>query len=139
MTNYAMPASPGTSEDSLPPLAELLGVLLRIEVLEAVASMETSFGPASPVRANVVALDGANKGTAWGDSLIFPRVLVSQLKPSVGQVVLGRLGKGSAKPGKSAPWLLEAPTGDDIAVAQRYDAHVAKSAPVAAAATDDPF
>ena len=138
MTNYAMPASPGTSEDGLPPLAELLGVLLRIEVLEAVASMETSFGPASPVRCNVVALDGANKGTAWGDSLIFPRVLVSQLKPSVGQVVLGRLGKGSAKPGKSAPWLLEAPTAEDIAVAQRYDAHVAKSAPVAVA-SDEPF
>ncbi len=138
MTNYAMPASPGTSEDGLPALAELLGVLLRIEVLEAVASMETSFGPASPVRANVVALDGANKGTAWPDSLIFPRVLVSQLKPSVGQVVLGRLGKGSAKPGKSAPWLLEAPTAEDIAVAQRYDAHVAKSAP-APVVSDDPF
>ncbi|MGA0894618.1 MAG: hypothetical protein ACO3S5_08325 [Ilumatobacteraceae bacterium] len=138
MTNYAIPAAPGTSDDGLPALSELLGVLLRIEVVEAVAVMETSFGPASPVRVNVVALDGDKKGQAWPDSLLFPRVLVSQLKPSVGQVVLGRLGKGSAKPGKSAPWLLEAPTADDIAVAQRYDAHVAKQA-AAAPVAEEPF
>jgi hypothetical protein len=139
MTNYQMPAAPGSSDDDMPALGELLGVLLRIEVLESMPTMDTTYGPAAPVRVNVVALDGTNKGTAWDDQLLFPRVLVGQLKSSVGQVVLGRIGKGAAKSGKSAPWLLEAPTADDIAVAQRYDAHVAKSAPVAAAATDDPF
>jgi hypothetical protein len=137
MTDYALPAAPGTGDgDKLPALADLLGVLLRIEVLETLTNIETTFGPASPVRCNVVALDGDHKGETFEDSLIFPRVLVSQLKPSVGKVVLGRLGKGSAKPGKSAPWLLQAATEEDIAVARKYDAHVAKKA---AATDEEPF
>ena len=69
------------------------------------------------------------------DTLIFPRILVSSLKPNVGKVVLGRLGKGVAKPGQSAPWTLSAPTEDDIAVARKYDAYKATQV----AAQDAPF
>ena len=48
--------------------------------------------------------------------LVFPRVLQSQLKPKVGQMVLGRLGQGTAKPGQSAPWMLTEPTDADRTV-----------------------
>ena len=90
MTDYTPPSSGG---DNLP-LADLLGALLRIEVTEALTDVQTSFGPANPVRANVAVLDGEHKADEFDDALIFPRVLVSQLKPNVGKVVLGRLGKG---------------------------------------------
>lgn len=122
-TEYATPSAGGG--DKLP-LADLEGALLRIDVLEALTDVATSFGPANPIRANVVALDGRNKGDDYDDTLIFPRVLASQLKGSVGKVVLGRLGKGTAKSGQSAPWMLSAPTDDDIAVARKYDAHIAE-------------
>ena len=122
-TEYTAPSAGGG--DKLP-LADLEGALLRIDVLEALTDISTSFGIANPIRANVVALDGKNKGDDYDDTLIFPRVLVSQLKGSVGKVVLGRLGKGTAKSGQSAPWMLSAPTDDDIAVARKYDAHIAE-------------
>jgi hypothetical protein len=134
MTEYQVPSAGG---DKLP-LADLLGSLLRIDVLEALSNVQTSFGASDPVRAHVVALDGDRKGERFDDSLVFPRVLCSQLRPSVGKVVLGRLGKGVAKVGQSAPWQLLAPNEDDFGTAKRYDAHVAKSAPVAAA-SDEPF
>ena len=121
MTDYAAPSAGG---DNLP-LADLLGALLRIDVTEALTDVQTSFGPANPVRANVAVLDGDKKAEEYDDTLIFPRVLVSQLKPNVGKVVLGRLGKGTAKPGQSAPWTLGAPTEADIEVARKYDAYKA--------------
>ena len=123
MTEYATPGAPGG--DKLP-LADLSGALLRIDVLEALRDVDTTFGKANPVRANVAVLDGEHKADTYDDTLIFPRVLVSQLAGAVGQVVVGRLGKGTAKAGQSAPWLLSAATGEDIAVAQKYDAFAAK-------------
>ena len=127
MTDYAIPAEGGG--DKLP-LKDLLGALLRIDVLELKNGMQTSFGVSDAVRCNVAALDGDHKAEVWNDALVFPRVLASQLRPSLGKVVLGRLGQGQAKSGQSAPWLLSAPTGEDIAVAQKYDAYVASKAPV---------
>jgi hypothetical protein len=127
MTDYAIPAEGGG--DKLP-LKDLLGALLRIEVLELKNGMQTSFGVSDAVRCNVAALDGDHKGETWNDALVFPRVLASQLRPSLGKVVLGRLGQGQAKSGQSAPWLLAAPTTDDITTAQKYDAYVASKTPV---------
>jgi hypothetical protein len=40
------------------------------------------------------------------------------LKTKIGQKVLARIGQGSAKPGKSAPWILVYATGDADAVAK---------------------
>lgn len=134
-TEYADPSS--GSGDKLP-LAELQGALLRIEVLEALTDVVTSFGPANPVRARVIPLDGEHKKTIFDDTLIFPRVLVSQLKGNVGRVVLGRLGKGTAKPGQSAPWTLIAATDDDKQLAAKAEAWLASQS-AAPAATDEPF
>ena len=131
-TEYNAPAS--GSGDKLP-LADLKGSLLRIDVLELKNGMQTSFGPADAVACTVAVLDGARKAEVFADTLIFPKVLASQLRPSLGKVVLGRLGQGQAKPGQSAPWMLTAPTGDDIETARKYDAYVASQA----AATSEPF
>ncbi len=64
--------------------------------------------------------------------LIFPRVLQSQLRAYIGtgKGALGRLGKGVAKAGQSAPWQLDTPTDADKATARAYLA--GKSAPAPA-------
>lgn len=130
MTEFNDPAS----GDKLP-LADLEGALLLFDVLEQRAEMQTSFGPASPIAANVAVLDGTHKGDTYDDALVFPRVLQGQLRPSIGGKVLGRLGKGQAKPGQSAPWTLSAPTDDDKAVARKYVAYVEAQT----AAQEEPF
>jgi hypothetical protein len=131
-TQYAIPAAGGG--DKLP-LADLIGALLRIDVVEQVMDVQTTFGLTNPIRCNVAVLDGAKKAETFDDTLIFPRAMISQLKPKVGEVVVARLGKGVAKAGQSAPWLLEAPTEEDIAVARKYDAYVAEQT----AKTAEPF
>ena len=98
--------------------------LLLFEVKSVETDIKTAFGDTDAVRADVTVLDGANLGTEVRDTLVFPRVLQSQLRPNVGKKVIGRLGQGTAKPGQSAPWMLADPTDADIATAR---AHVAKT------------
>jgi hypothetical protein len=50
--------------------------------------------------------------------LFFNVALKNSLKSKVGQKVLARIGQGTAKPGKSAPWILVDATGDADAVAK---------------------
>ena len=133
MTTYADPSTPPGVD-----LKSLLGSLLLITVHEHLTgekAVTTSFGPAEPIRADVAVLDGPNKGEVSADALIFPRMLIGQLRPNVWRKVLGRLGQGPAKPGQSAPWILLPSTDDDKATATKYEAHVAASTH----ADPDPF
>ena len=125
---------PQSGGDKLP-LDDLNGALLLVSVHELLGEMQTSFGPATPIRADVAVLDGARKGEVFEDALIFPRVLVNSLRSAVGEMVIGRLGKGNAQPGKSAPWILEAASDADKQVGERYLAHVAAQA----VADEEPF
>ncbi|MCK8674119.1 hypothetical protein M1M07_23785 [Rhodococcus sp. HM1] len=106
---------------------DLNGKLLLIQPLSEEAGINTSFGAANAVRANVTVLDGPTAGEEFNDTLIFPKVLQSQVKGNVGtgRFNLGRLGKGLAKPGQSAPWMLGDPTDSDKDIAR---AHLAKAA-----------
>lgn len=125
---------PGTGGDKLP-LDELEGCLLLVDVHEHDPDFETTFGRTGMVRADVAVLDGARKGDRFDETLIFPKVLQSQLRSSVGEQVLGRLGKGRAKPGQSAPWQLVAADDNDKATAQRYvEYHAAE-----VVAVEEPF
>lgn len=125
--SFAAPAAPG---DGIK-LADHLGGLLLVEVLSIETGIKTTFGDSDAVRANVYAIDGAGSPAEYEDTLIFPKVLQGQLRKSVGQKVLGRLGQGSAKPGQSAPWLLNEASADDIAKAEQW---VAKNAPAVTSA-----
>lgn len=108
------PASGGIDLDSV------LGALLLVTVNGQEIGVNTVHGSADPIRADVAVLDGEHKGETHPDVLLFPRVLISQLKPRIGQKVLGRLGKGTAKAGQSAPWVLEEATEADVAVGTAY-------------------
>jgi hypothetical protein len=96
------------------------GALLLINVLGVDEAVQTVHGVTDAVRANISVLDGDLKGETFEDTLVFPRVLKSQLKSKVGQLVLGRLGQGTAKPGQSAPWQLVEATDADKSVANAY-------------------
>jgi hypothetical protein len=80
-------------------------------------------------------LDGARKGETFTDALIFPRVLIGSLRGAIGEMVIGRLGKGRPQPGKNPAWILEAATDADKQVGERYLAHVSAQAAVA----EEPF
>lgn len=104
------------------------GALLMFEVKSYEPSIETQFGNTSAVSANVVVLDGPNADTVVSDTLVFPKVLQSQIKGHIGGKVLGRLGQGEAKKGQSAPWKLADATEADKTIARAY---LAKNAPAA--------
>ena len=131
------PSTPG-SGDKLD-LASVNGNLLYITVKERKVGIETSFGVADAIICDVAVLDGPHKAEVFNDTFIFPKVLAGQLAAFVGKddpIVVGRLGQGLPKPGKSAPWVLNAPTQADVTVAEKYVAHVAT---LVAVDTESPF
>jgi hypothetical protein len=115
MSNFASPAS-ATGID----WSTLNGRLLIIDVAEIVKDINTSFGPSDAVRATITIVDGTQPGETYTDTLVFPKVLKSQLAPNVGKQVLGRLGQGQAKPGQSAPWLLTEADDSDVKTATDF-------------------
>lgn len=126
------PAPPGAGMS----LEEHLGALVLIDVLGVETDITTQYGKADAVRANVAVIDGAGAGSEYPDTLIFPRVLQGQLKRSMGQKVIGRIGKGVAKPGQSAPWILTDASADDIKAGEAF---LARSAPTISQAAEPPF
>lgn len=98
------------------------GALLMLTPTGAQDAVNTAYGTTSAVEADVVILDGPNQGEQIEGALIFPKVLQSQLKKYIGtgQIALGRLGKGQAKPGQSAPWMLQDFTEGDAKLAQDF-------------------
>ena len=113
------------SNSDILPLDDLIGSLLLVTVYEETDEINTVHGPQTAIRADVVVLDGAKRGETFGDTLIFPRVLKSQLRRSAGgMMVVGRLGQGVKKPGQSPPWTLSTATPEEKAIAQSYiDSH----------------
>jgi hypothetical protein len=98
--------------DSIKP-ADVEGHLLVVEPIEYITSMATSFGDTDAVRINV---HDINAQATYESVLWFSGGLVGSLKGRVGQKVLGTMGKGTAKPGMSAPWILQDASGNDKAV-----------------------
>jgi hypothetical protein len=121
------------------PLDDLLDALLYVDVHEQIDEIVTTFGPAQPIRADVYVLDGPHKSDEYVDVLIFGRVLIGQLRPAVGDTVLGRLTKGAAKAGQSAPWKLDTPTAADRAIGERFEAYHAERTALTTVADEEPF
>ncbi len=99
---------------------DLHGSLLLFKVHGQEVGIKTVHGDSNAVRADVIVLDGDKEGEAYTDTLVFPKVLQSQLKPSIGSMVLGRLGQGHKKPGQSAPWTLATATEAEKTVGRDY-------------------
>lgn len=116
-------AAPDNSGGFFQP-AEMNGHLLVIEVHSVETEVPTVHGPSDAVKATVHDIDAQ---TTEEDALIFPKVLFSSLRKQVGHKVLGILGQGIAKPGQSAPWVLNDASGD-AAAAARATAYLAARA-----------
>jgi len=128
-----MTFSPPSVNESGPKVADLAGQLLIITPTEYKTGIKTIHGDAEAVEVSLVNLD-TNK--TYDSVLFFNVALRNSLKQKIGQKVLARIGQGTAKPGKSAPWILLDATTDPAALA-KANAYLGASAPapvVAAAA-----
>lgn len=92
---------------------DLNGCLLIIQPSEVVRGITTTFGHKDAVRADVTVVDGPKAGETYPDTLVFPKVLQSQLTSRLGHNVLGRLGQGEGKPGQKPPWKLQPGSSQD--------------------------
>ena len=118
MSNMFTPPAPPGGESI--EWSELENSLLIFRPYAHEQNIQTVHGASDAIRCDLLVVDGHQAGTVHRNTLVFPTVLRNQLLPSVGngQMVLGRLGKGQAQPGKNAPWLLYDPTPQDITAAQ---------------------
>lgn len=136
-TPFASPAPPSGGIT----WADHLGRLLVVEPVAA-ETIKTVHGDSDAVRAHVHVIDGPAP-QSFDDALVFPRVLAAQLRPRLGQKVLGRLGQGQAKPGQSAPWVIldadEADTATAVAWLDRDRAAAFTTAAAPAASARPPF
>jgi len=85
--------------------------------LEFKESITTAFGESSAIAVDLVDLDTTEE---FNDVLFFGRGLIANLKSNIGAQVLGRMAQGIARPGQSAPWVLEAATDADTQKAIAY-------------------
>jgi len=100
-------------------VADLAGKLLIITPVEHKKEITTVHGVTDAVEVNIVDLDGDE---THNNILFFNIALKNALKDKIGQKVLARIGQGTAKAGKSAPWVLIDATGnpDDLAKANAF-------------------
>jgi len=119
-------------------VADLNGHLLIITPIEYKTGIVTALGESDAIEVNLVDLDANEEHEGV---LFFNKALLSALKPNIGAQVLARIGQGTAKPGKSAPWILIDATTDQAAIA-KATAYIASglqkpvAAPVAEKAID---
>lgn len=96
------------------------GSLMVVEPTSIEVGVQTVHGPSDAVKADVHVITGPGTADDFEGVLIFPKVLQAQLRGQIGQKVVGRLNQGKAEAGKSAPWVLDAATADDLAKAQEW-------------------
>lgn len=132
--NFSQPASGSKFRP-----ADYQGKLLLVWPTEHRTGIKTDYGDSDAIAARVVVLDGDSGYEEHDNVLFFQSALIGTLKPSVGnkKPVLGRLGRGTSKPGQSAPFILTPFTEEDAKAAREYfaqdqfDAPVEKAAPAA--------
>ena len=110
-----MTFSPPSMNDGNIKVADLAGQLLIITPTDYKTGIKTVHGDAEAVEVTLVNLD-TNK--TYDSVLFFNVALRNSLKQKIGQKVLARIGQGTAKPGKSAPWILLDATTDAAALAK---------------------
>lgn len=112
--------------------AEIENHLLVVEPTEYIEKMSTQMGESDAVRCTV---HDITSKTTHDEVLWFSTVLVGSLRSRIGAKVLGVMGKGVAKPGQTAPWILQDASGvpEAVKAAQEYLATVTPSQPVPAA------
>ena len=133
--NFSQPASGSKFRP-----ADYQGKLLLVWPTEHRTGIKTDYGDSDAIAARVVVLDGDDGYEEHDNVLFFQSALIGTLKPSVGnsKPVLGRLGRGTSKPGQSAPFILTPFTEEDAQSARTYFAQDQFDAPAAKPAAKAP-
>lgn len=117
-------------------VADNEGRLVLVQGTDFLPQQESQHGLVDVAEADVVILDGPDAGTAFDGARFFQAALRSNVKRTIGKdPLLGRIGKGPKKAGKSEPWIFLAPTAEDIALAEKYQAENSSAADT----SDAPF
>jgi hypothetical protein len=106
-------AAPGGGGGDVVTPSDLDGHLLVIEPTDHLVGIATAFGDKDAIRATI---HDISDGKSYTDVLLFPGGLIGALKGRIGQRVLAVMGKGAAKPGQAAPWILTDASGNADAV-----------------------
>lgn len=123
------PFAPISAGGSLKP-ADIEGHLIIVQPDEYIGEMATAMGTSDAIRVTVHDLT-AQETTS--NILWFSKVLVASLRPMIGQQVLATMGRGTAKPGQSAPWMLH-DASDNADAINAANAYLAKQSPALAPA-----
>jgi hypothetical protein len=102
-----------------------IGNLVLFTPFEYVEKTVTTFGEKDAVKTHTVVFDAkTGEPSVYEDSMIFSGSLIKTLKPyaksNAGRRVLGRLGRGTAKPGMQPPYVLSEPTDADKTLAREW-------------------
>lgn len=124
---FAQPAAPSGGIT----WGDLLGALIIIQPTRVETGIHTDYGETDAIAVNAWVIDGPGKGETYEDALVFPKVLQSQLKSRIGQIVIGRVGQGVAKrAGQNPPWQLSDASDADIQLGAQVWARIqAKTGP----------
>lgn len=111
-SNFVKPSAMGSSSESIR-ITDLENRLIIVVPDGDEVTIETSRGPADARPVKVLDVDA---GTGWQEGIVFQRALRAQLgrASAAGSPLVGRLGRGPASPGKSAPWLIEDPSDAEL-------------------------
>ena len=104
---------PATNSGDYVKIGDLNGHLCIFTPTEFIDSITTSMGESTAIKTDIVDLDTNDEHEGV---LLFNKALITSLKANIGAQVLARVGQGIAKPGKSAPWILNDATTDSAAV-----------------------
>ncbi|MBX6723775.1 MAG: hypothetical protein IRY92_11170, partial [Dactylosporangium sp.] len=112
---------PNTSSGDVFKPAEHLGRLVLIYARSFRENVPTSFGAADAVAADIHVIDNPGGVAVFTNALLFQRAIVASLRDAIGgDPVLARIGQGIAKPGQTAPYILQPYSDADAAVATAY-------------------
>jgi hypothetical protein len=109
-------------------IGDLEGHLVIMRAIGDEKTIDTKIGESSYVPAEVLDLDSEDP-THWQELWVFSAGVKSQLAAATrqGKPIVGTIGKGVAKPGKSAPWLVLDPDAKQVDKARK--AFVTANAP----------
>jgi hypothetical protein len=83
-------------------------------------TVDTKFGEQEATQCRyVVVLDGDDAGTVYDDPIVFGNLSKDAADPE-NKIVLGRISMGDAKPGRNAPYILQAATDEDKKLAGEW-------------------
>lgn len=82
---------------------------------------DTKFGETEATQCRyAIVIDGDEAGTVFDDPIIFGNISRDAEADAESKIRLGRIAQGEAKPGKNAPFILEAATDEDKKLAGEW-------------------